>query len=118
MIYLSTKIIQDKTGEKKMEKYTADEMKKLRYLLTRRQFDALFGKVPMTQYLFDKIMDNTVGMELDEFIPTFMLEYPELMLNHHNKPEYIDDSEIYQVAMEEYIEELDEKWEKMCEKMK
>ncbi len=101
-----------------MEKYTADELKKLRYLLTRRQFDALMGKAPMTQYLFDKIMDNTVGMELDDFLAQFILKYPELMLNHRNKPELIEDPELYKVAMEEYIDELDEKWDRLCEKMK
>ena len=100
-----------------MEKYTAEDMKKLRYLLTRRQFDALIGKAPMTQYLFNKIMDNTVGMDLDEFISGFMLEYPDFMSNHCNKFEWIEDPEIYKTAMEEYIEELGEKWDRLCEKL-
>lgn len=107
-----------KLGEKTMEKYTAEELKKLRYLLTQRQFDALMGKVPMTQYLFNKIVDNTIGMDLDNFIAGFMLEYPDFMSNHRNKLEWIEDSEIYQTAMEEYIEELDEKWDKMHEKLR
>lgn len=55
------------------------EFLEMTFRLTEEELRAVDHMIPMTQELFDSIVDKCAGMETDNFFFKFIGEYPEFL---------------------------------------
>ena len=88
------------------------------FALNSREHAAIENVIPMTQDLFDSIVDKCIGAEFDGFICDFMLKYPEFLQIHAERIE----AELAKLpdpgCRELTPEETQAAWEKLCERIR
>lgn len=64
------------------EQRSADRFTALTFLLNQEELDACLGAVPMTQELFDSILERCMGQQVDEFFYEMLSKYPSHSKGH------------------------------------
>lgn len=85
------------------------------FALNEKELEAIDGVTPMTQELFDSIVDKCTGCEFDAFIYALLLKYPEFLKNHAERIEAeLDAKPMPEGWHDPSPEKMQEEWEKLC----
>lgn len=90
------------------------EFLKLTFILSEEELEAVDYIRPMTQELFDGILEKCERMNIDSFLSDFWLEYPEFFKVQGERIE----QEVKFVMLPERTAEEEEKiWNRLCEQI-
>ncbi|MGN8943777.1 hypothetical protein ACTNEF_01455 [Bariatricus sp. HCP28S3_E4] len=89
------------------------------FTMDERELDAIDGIIPMTQELFDSIVDKCIGSEFDGFFYDFLLQYPDFLIDHANQVEM----ELEQMPLpkdwhDPTPEETEASWQRLCARIR
>lgn len=108
-----------------LDKLTSEQRERIRSFLAvtltmdAEELDAIDGRIPMTQELFDRIVDKCVGSEFDAFFYDFLVKYPDYTEAYAAKMEKelekIPDPEEW---YEETPEETEASWQRLCARIR
>ena len=101
------------------EKRCIDRFKATIFLLDQEEVDAIGGAIPMTQELFDSILDKCMGQRVDEFFYEMLSRYPEFLKESAKSEEA--ELEGQPASPDRHIsssEEDEALWQSICAKIK
>ena len=107
-------MIMDLEKQKRIDRFNA-----LVFLLDEEETDAVTGYIPMTQELYNSILNKCMGRSVDEFLNDMLLQYPEFMMVYAKDLEKELDEEYPEIEMpEETPEDIERMWENLCQRIR
>lgn len=107
-------MIMDLEKQKRIDRFNA-----LVFLLDEEETDAVTGYIPMTQELYNSILNKCMGRSVDEFLNDMLLQYPDFMMVYAKDLEKELDEEYPEIEMpEETPEDIERMWENLCQRIR